>query len=363
MPRRVLLLGLLFASCSFDEGGLPGNVDDSGPGDPDGIAADAGVDADLGCGLPGAGDPCDGADTDDCEEGVQQCNQAGDALVCTDTTDSSMEICDGAAADEDCDGMSDEGFDVGVACDGADMDMCTEGGVWECDGGGGRQCTDTSGDTLEVCDDGAMDEDCDGMFDEDWDTQTDEQHCGNCATVCQANNTTSNMCLTGTCSPVCTAGAHNCDGNPANGCEQRNTNPTCAAPAPANLGTISGDVGAASASDSFYSERWYVITIEETAQGGSNPRADVVLTNPAGVNFDLYVYCTSNCPTGATTLTSTAGAGMPDTVLIGNTDSGPAVDDTFTVLIEVRFSSASACGNYTLTVTGHTSNGANTCGP
>ncbi len=65
------------------------------------------------------------------------------------------ELCNGL--DDDCDGSTDEGFDVGAMCDGADTDACQEG-VIACDGSGGTLCTDTTTSTVEKCN--GIDDDC-----------------------------------------------------------------------------------------------------------------------------------------------------------------------------------------------------------
>ena len=101
------------------------------------------------------GDACDGADSDQCDEGVLACS--GGALSCTDTTGDNLELCDGN--DNDCNGATPDGADegtLGVACDGADSDRCDEGTV-ECSGGT-LSCNDTTGDNLELCD--GNDNDC-----------------------------------------------------------------------------------------------------------------------------------------------------------------------------------------------------------
>jgi hypothetical protein len=107
------------------------------------------------------GTPCDGADSDLCAEGITYC--AGGGTACSDTTGDSVESCNGA--DDDCDGLTDEGLGLGVACDGADADLCLEG-VTVCGTGGSVVCSDATGDLVETCN--GVDDDCDGGIDEDY---------------------------------------------------------------------------------------------------------------------------------------------------------------------------------------------------
>ncbi len=72
------------------------------------------------------------------------------------------ELCDGA--DNDCDGSTDEDFPVGQPCDGPDSDLCQEG-TWQCSGTGTVVCSDTTPDNTEICD--GADNDCDGEVDEE----------------------------------------------------------------------------------------------------------------------------------------------------------------------------------------------------
>jgi cysteine-rich repeat protein len=110
--------------------------------------------------LDGAAEPqngaaCDGADGDLCSEGVWSC--VAGTMACSDTTGETQDICDGA--DNDCDPASADGSEdpqVGTPCDGPDSDLCEEG-IWSC-AGGTLVCSDNTGDTLDVCD--GMDNDC-----------------------------------------------------------------------------------------------------------------------------------------------------------------------------------------------------------
>ncbi len=102
------------------------------------------------------GQACDGPDTDSCSEGVLACNGSGTDTVCSDATGNTVETCNGL--DDDCDGTEDDGFNLGTPCDGADSDACIEG-VTICRGDGtGTQCGDTTSSTPEVCN--GLDDDC-----------------------------------------------------------------------------------------------------------------------------------------------------------------------------------------------------------
>lgn len=110
---------------------------------------------------PQLGAACDGPDSDLCLEGTSSC--IGGALTCSDTTGSNTDVCNGV--DDDCDPASSDGDEdplLGSACDGPDSDLCLEG-VFSCNGGA-LTCSDTTGNTTEVCN--GIDDDCNGAVDD-----------------------------------------------------------------------------------------------------------------------------------------------------------------------------------------------------
>jgi hypothetical protein len=117
--------------------------------------------------FPDLGQPCDGADSDQCENGTWTCAADGSAAECTNESVTDIpEICSGL--DDDCDGDTDEDWpELGQACDGPDSDMCANG-TWTCLSSGlGTECANESvTDIQETCN--YLDDDCDGDTDEDW---------------------------------------------------------------------------------------------------------------------------------------------------------------------------------------------------
>jgi hypothetical protein len=226
--------------------------------------------------------------------------------------------------------------------------MCTEGGVWQCDGTGDRECTDVSGDTLEICDGAMVDEDCDGLMNEGFLLDTDESNCGACNVVC----------------PVCSNGANDCDSNPDNGCELRNTTPPCGSATA--LTAVRGDTGTGgtTTASSGYAEAWFTVVVNETSKAddtGGNLRATVALDVPAGVDFDLFVTCPSCLSPSGSPLSSTNAAGVDELINLRNDDQN-GDDDGFTIVIEVRHIGATMCGDWTLTVTGNAGSGGDNIG-
>jgi len=171
----------------------------------------------------------------------------GCEYACT-PTNPSTETCDGA--DNNCDGRTDEGFAVGVACT-VGLGACQRQGVYACQGGA-AVCNAVAGvPGTEVC--GGGDEDCDGQADEECNAgpnafgtcsgnqcqvagcrlnfadcdqaaaaagcestpASDTRNCGRCGNACAAGA----QCLSG----VCRA----CDPANSSGCTESSTTPIC----------------------------------------------------------------------------------------------------------------------------------------
>ena len=134
--------------CS-DATGTTTDVCNSLDDDCDPASADGAEDA-----LNGAA--CDGTDTDLCIEGTRSCSLG--SIVCSDTTGSISDVCNGL--DDDCDPASVDGAEDalnGAACDGTDTDLCLEG-TRSC-ALGALVCSDTTGSTIDLCN--GADDDCD----------------------------------------------------------------------------------------------------------------------------------------------------------------------------------------------------------
>ena len=133
------------------------------------------------------------------------------------------------------------------------------------------------------------------------------------------------------------------------------TNPgTCAVAA--SLGTVSGDTGSGTISYTGTTSRWISITVSEDDHTILTPKAlkaEISLSSPTGVDFDLYVY--DGC--GSLLDKSTNLSGI-DSVAAEWPDLQPfpsGHDDTKTLYIEVRHraGSCSASSKWSLQVRGN----------
>jgi hypothetical protein len=145
---------------------------------------------------------------------------------------------------------------------------------------------------------------------------------------------------------VCNGLDDDCNGSVDDGIVP-DTNPSCLSNT--FLGSVAGDTGAEQLEATSFDEQFYRFTVREDSAASLPLLASVVLVPPPGVDFDLYLYCVS-CG-GVLAGSSTLPAGVTETVNVGRDDS--IGDQTYDLIVEVRFVSATACGDWQLVVTGN----------
>ncbi|MFN3202526.1 MAG: MopE-related protein [Bradymonadia bacterium] len=174
---------------------------------------------------------------DGCQPGfIDLDGEAGNGCeyACT-PADPAVEICNGL--DDDCDGTTDEGFDLstldncgacGAVCrfDEA-LSSCDEGicrfegcnaGFIDANGtlvDGCETACVPNNDGNELCNE--VDDDCDGLVDEDFNLSTDVDNCGQCGLACALDNAEP-YCDNGTCALLACADGF-VDTEPGGGCE------------------------------------------------------------------------------------------------------------------------------------------------
>jgi hypothetical protein len=136
-----------------------------------------------------------------CKDGTQSC--VNDAFgSCDGMVTPQPEVCD--QIDNDCDGTTDNVAGLGNTCTvDANVGECRVG-MLACQSGSGMPVcvTRTPGTFNEACN--ARDDDCDGKTDEDFDLSKDAANCGSCAHACAAGQ----VCCAGTCADTTSDNAH-----------------------------------------------------------------------------------------------------------------------------------------------------------
>ncbi|MCB9546440.1 MAG: hypothetical protein H6706_11395 [Myxococcales bacterium] len=135
---------------------------DAGPPPVDALVADAGPDAAHDC-MPGTARDC-GRNIGLCRAGRQTCGDDGRYGPCEGGVEPREDVCNGA--DDDCNGTIDDGFQVGMPCEGEGV---CGAGVIECRTTVLTRCSTQPGGSMdesgeESCND--LDDDCDGSADE-----------------------------------------------------------------------------------------------------------------------------------------------------------------------------------------------------
>lgn len=127
-----------------------------------------------------------------------------------------------------------------------------------------------------------------------------------------------------------------------------NGNPACATAV--NLGNIPGDAESPVITRTGVGEAYFTLRVVESSS--AHPRAlnaRVTLQVPPRQDYDLVVRCAS-C-TSTVIQTSKLGPGSTEQVAVTRADT--FADNSFTVLIEIRFQSGTSCSPWTLTIGGN----------
>jgi hypothetical protein len=163
---------------------------------------DGAIDEDCPCTEPSQACYSGSAETRDvgpCRAGLQNCDSSGFG-DCEGEVLPGVETCANAGMDDDCDGRLDDVPTVGSGCTDATLLGPCRVGTWRCDGDG--LVCDTPAPSPETCD--GADNDCNGRSDETFDLQTDRDHCGECGRACNG----AQSCCAGSCVDLGTSTDH-----------------------------------------------------------------------------------------------------------------------------------------------------------
>jgi len=138
-----------------------------------------------------------------------------------------------------------------------------------------------------------------------------------------------------------------------------NTNPACANAV--NLGSIAGDAATAGITRTGTGEAFFKVYVQESSSAYPRPlNARIVLQVPANTDYDLIVRCASCASTVAQTLRQ--GMGAAETINVTRADT--FADNSFWIIIEIRYYAGTSCAPWQLTINGNTAatQGALSCG-
>ncbi|MBX3273055.1 MAG: hypothetical protein KF729_22520 [Sandaracinaceae bacterium] len=137
-----------------------------------------------------------------CAGGTQRCVGGMLAPTCEDQVLPSAETCANPDADDDCNGITDDIVGLGAPCEAAGVMGRCRMGRRGCDGAAPEPVCIPAAAMAEQCN--GQDDDCDGSTDEGFDLSSDEANCGSCGHACGAEE----RCCGGACVDPRTSAAH-----------------------------------------------------------------------------------------------------------------------------------------------------------